>query len=92
MVNKLREASPYKTGQLHDSIQLLQNPDSPENWIILIGNDTATKRDVPSNFYASFTNFDPKKKTYHWVNDAIEEWAKENSLLFNESGDEEEDE
>lgn len=98
LVKELREASPYKTGQLHDSIQLLQNPDDPESWIILIGNDSSSYNGVPSNVYASITNFSKTlgkngkaNRNYHWVNKAIKRWVEQNNLQFNINGDDEDE-
>jgi hypothetical protein len=91
----LQEASPYRTGQLHDSIQALQLDEN--TWEITIGNDGTAKHETPSNVYASITNFNrtlgkngKPNKHYHWVNDTIKKWAEENMLQFQLEGDEDE--
>ena len=91
----LHEASPYATGQFHDSIQPLFLND--KELIVTIGNGTAYQRKVPSEVYASITN-DVRKlgkngkpnRNYHWVNKTIKKWAEENMLQFQLEGDEDE--
>lgn len=100
--DKLKERCPVDTGQLKGSIQLVQL--NNVDWLVIIGNNTATARDIPSNEYASKTN-DAKilnfmgrtfpNPNFHWVNDAIEEWARENSIEISQEqidlGDEEDE-
>lgn len=93
---KLKEACPVDTGQLKSSIQLLLIDNY--NWIILIGNDNSSIRGIPSNEYASKTNFvkffkgGRLNRNYHWVNDAIKEWVVENSIEFNLESEDDDDE
>lgn len=94
---KLKEACPVDTGQLKSSIQLLLVDNY--NWIILIGNDNSSIRGIPSNKYASITNFSKYigknyklNRNYHWVNDAIKEWVVENSIEFNLESEDDDDE
>lgn len=95
-MNMLREVSPYDTGQLHDSIQGLQL--NVNEWIVTIGDGTATKHETPSEVYAHITNdyrtlgkYGKANRNYHWVNKTIKKWAEENMLQFEiESDDEDE--
>ena len=87
LANTLREACPVDTGQLKGSIQVLQV--DAKNWLVLIGNDSGNVNGTPSNVYASITNDYPtlgknhkENPNYHWVNDAIEKWARENMINF----------
>ena len=92
----LHEASPYATGQLHDSIQPLFLND--KELIVTIGNGTAYQRKVPSEVYASITNdyqtlgkYGKRNRNYHWVNKTIKKWAEQNMLQFEiESDDDDE--
>lgn len=91
----LHEASPYATGQLHDSIQPLFLND--KQLLVTIGNGTAYQRKVPSEVYASITNDvrtlgknSKPNRNYHWVNKTIKRWAEENMLQFQLEGDEDE--
>lgn len=78
LVIKLIENCPVQTGQLKSSVQMLQV--SPKEWMVLIGSYNATMRRIPSSQYASYTNYDKNKRTYHWVNDTLAEWVKENQV------------
>ena len=87
LVNTLREACPVDTGQLKSSIQMLQY--DWNKWVVLIGNDSGNINGTPSNVYASITNDyetlgknNKPNPNYHWVNDAIEKWARENMINF----------
>lgn len=97
----LQEASPYATGQLHDSIQPLFLND--KELIVFIGDGTAVQRRIPSEAYAHITNdykmigwskkeqkFTTPNRNYHWVNKTIKKWAEENMLQFQLEGDEDE--
>ena len=97
----LHEASPYATGQLHDSIQPLFLND--KQLLVTIGNSTAYQRKVPSEVYAHITNdypligwskkeqkFTTPNRNYHWVNKTIKKWAEENMIQFQLEGDEDE--
>jgi hypothetical protein len=96
LVNMLQEASPYDTGQLHDSIQMHQIND--KEWIITVGDGTTAKHEVPSEVYAHITNdyqtlgkYGKANRNYHWVNKILKKWAEENMLQFEiESDDEDE--
>ena len=95
-MNMLQEASPYATGQLHDSIQGLQL--DANQWIVTIGNGTAVQRRIPSEVYAHITNdyqtlgkYGKRNRNYHWVNKTLKKWAEQNMLQFEiESDDDDE--
>ena len=89
LVEELRVACPIDTGQLKKSIQLLQV--NAKDWVVTIGDENSSIRGVPSNAYASYTNFVRRYSTYHWVNRAIKRWAVNNALQFNVDIDEDED-
>ena len=96
LINKLREKCPVDSGQLIASIQMIQL--SAKEWEVIIGNESGNINGTPSERYASITNFNKtlgvNKKpnpNYHWVNNAIKEWATENMLQF-QMEDEEDDE
>lgn len=85
--NKLREKCPVDSGQLRASIQMRQL--DARNWEVIIGNASGNMNGTPSERYASITNFSVtlgiNKKpnpNYHWVNNAIKEWATENMFQF----------
>jgi hypothetical protein len=92
----LREACPYDTGQLKQSIQMLQL--NEKEWIVLIGNESGNINGTPSNVYASITNdartlgkYGKPNRNYHWVNKIIKKWAEENMIQFQiESDDDDE--
>ena len=97
LVNKLKEKCPVDTGQLKFSIQMIQL--DANNWEVLIGNASGNINGTPSEKYASITNFSStlgrNKKpnpNYHWVNNAIKEWATENMLQFQLNNGGEDDE
>ena len=94
-MNKLQEESPVDTGQLRSSIQMLQLND--KQWMVIIGNENGSINGTPSDVYAHITNdymtlgkYGKPNPNYHWVNDAIKEWAKENKIQFEIEGDEDE--
>lgn len=96
LVNKLREECPVDTGQLRLSIQMIQLDE--RNWEVLIGNASGNINGTPSERYASITNFNRTlgrnkalNENYHWVNDAIKEWATENMIQFQLEDDEDEE-
>ena len=96
LVNKLREECPVDTGQLRLSIQMIQLDE--RNWEVLIGNASGNINGTPSERYASITNFNRTlgrnkalNENYHWVNDAIIEWAFENMIQFQLEDDEDEE-
>lgn len=96
LVKELREQCPVDTGQLKTSIQLLQV--NERDWLVLIGNDNSSINGVPSNVYASITNFSrtlgkngKANRNYHWVNKAIKRWVEQNKLQFNINGDDEDE-
>lgn len=96
LVKELRERCPVDTGQLKTSIQLLQT--SATDWLVLIGNDNSSINGVPSNRYASITNFNKTlgkngkaNKNYHWVNKAIKAWVNANGIQFKIDGDDDDE-
>lgn len=91
LVKELREACPVDTGQLKTSIQLLQV--NGKDWIVLIGSENSSIRGIPSNVYASYTNYRKGTRTYHWVNKAIKRWVVNNNISFNmeDLGDDEDE-
>lgn len=96
LVNKLREKCPVDTGQLRLSIQMIQLDE--RNWEVLIGNASGNINGTPSERYASITNFSRTlgrnrkiNPNYHWINDAIKEWATENMIQFQLEDDEDEE-
>lgn len=96
LVNKLREKCPVDTGQLRLSIQMIQLDE--RNWEVLIGNASGNINGIPSEQYASITNFSRtlvgsgrRNPNYHWINDAIKEWATENMIQFQLEDDEDEE-
>lgn len=96
LVKELRERCPEASGQLKTSIQLLQV--NERDWLVLIGNDNSSINGVPSNVYASITNFSKTlgkngkpNRNYHWVNKAIKRWFEQNKLQFNTNGDDEDE-
>ena len=96
LVKEIRERCPEASGQLKTSIQLLQV--NERDWLVLIGNDNSSINGVPSNVYASITNFSKTlgkngklNDNYHWVNKAIKKWVEQNKLQFNINGDDEDE-
>lgn len=94
--NKLREKCPVDSGQLQFSIQMRQL--DARNWEVLIGNASGNMNGTPSERYASITNFSKTlgrnrvpNPNYHWVNNAIKEWATENMIQFQLEDDEDEE-
>lgn len=93
----LKRYCPVDTGQLRGSIQPVQA--MPGEYVITIGNGTASTRSVPSNVYAAFTNNaltlrggKPNTKNYHWVQKALEEWSRKWAYHFSIDSEEEEEE
>lgn len=96
LIKELRKECPVDTGQLKTSIQLLQV--NERDWLVLIGNDNSSINGVPSNVYASITNFSRTlgkngklNDNYHWVNKAIKRWVERNKLQFYINGDDEDE-
>lgn len=94
--NALQEACPVDTGQLQLSIQPVQG--NQLRWVIVIGNDDGSMNGTPSNQYAAFTNNavtlkkGKRNPNYHWANDAIKDWARDNGMTIAfEIGDEEDE-
>ena len=94
--NALQEACPVDTGQLRLSIQPVQGNEL--RWVIVIGNDDGSINGTPSNRYAAFTNFARSLKNgrsnpnYHWANNAIKKWARENGIqIALDAGDDEDE-
>lgn len=97
--NALQEACPVDTGQLRLHIQPAQGSESC--WVITIGQANGEINGTPSNVYASITNnartIKMKNRSYnnpnyHWVNKAIEKWARENSVQIAMGSEDDEDE
>lgn len=96
LVRMLKKYCPVDTGQLKGSIQPVHI--EPNSAVIIIGNGTASTRDVPSNVYAAFTNnaktIGKNRKpnpNYHWANNTIMAWAKKHAykmILDTEEDDE----
>lgn len=85
LIQILMDKCPVDTGQLRGSIQPIHM--TTKHTVVMIGNATANLRSVPSNVYAAYTN-----KRTHWVNRAIEQWARKNAIQMSydmEEGEEE---
>ena len=95
--NALHEACPVDSGQLQLSIQPAPSGNSLR-YVIVIGNDDGEMNGTPSNQYAAFTNnaltlkCGKRNPNYHWANDAIKDWARDNGMTIAfEIGDEEDE-
>ena len=97
--NALQEACPVDTGQLKLSIQPAQG--TSLKWVIIIGTDDGSINGTPSNQYAAITNNARFLKfknrsvpnpNYHWANEAVKKWARENGIQISLDAGDEEDE
>lgn len=92
----LKKYCPIDTGQLRGSIQPVQA--IPGQFVVTIGNSTASTRSVPSNVYAAFTNNalflnnGHDNPNHHWVQRALEEWSKKWAYSFAIDTEEEDEE
>lgn len=96
LIQILMDKCPVDTGQLRGSIQPIHM--TTKHTVVMIGNATANLRSVPSNVYAAFTNnaktlsSGRANRNYHWVNRAIEQWARKNAIQMSYDMEEEEEE